>query len=113
MFNINKLNPRKNIKKQYSKWVDYARAKDDMFAHTDTDDSPWNVVPSDDKKAAQLNCISHLLSLIKYEVVPPAEGPIVLPPRQEQGDYVRPPMYKQRIVPQKFKPKDKGGEGGE
>lgn len=94
-----------------SKWVDYARAKDAMFAATSTKESPWWTVPSDDKKAAQLNCISHLLSLIKYEIVPQAE-PLVLPPRQESGGYVRPPMGSLNIVPQKFRPKEEMKEEG-
>ena len=96
-----------------SKWVDYAKAKDAMFAATSTEDSPWWTVPSDDKKAAQLNCLSHLLSLIPYEIVP-QEEPLVLPPRQEADGYVRPPMESQRVVPQKFKPKEmkEGGGGG-
>ncbi|KAI8476176.1 MAG: polyphosphate kinase 2-domain-containing protein [Monoraphidium minutum] len=87
-----------------SKWVEYAKAKDDMFKHTDTKASPWWVVPSDDKKAAHLNCISHLLSLIPYERVP-AE-PIELPPRQPDAGYVRPPQDEQAFVPQAFKPKE-------
>lgn len=62
-----------------SKWV-YAKAKDAMFAATSTPESPWWTVLSDDKKAAQLNCISHLLSLIEYEIVP-QEEPLVLPLR--------------------------------
>jgi polyphosphate kinase len=86
-----------------SRWVEYAKAKDAMFAATDTDDSPWNVVPSDDKKAAQLNCITHLLSLFEVGEVP--YDPIELPPRQEAGTYVRPPVDTNKIVPQVFKPK--------
>ena len=94
-----------------SRWCDYARAKDAMFAATSTAESPWWTVPSDDKKAAQHNCISHLLSLIKYEVVP-QEEPHELPPRQAADGYERPPIDSQHIVPQKFKPKEmKEGEG--
>ena len=51
------------------RWVEYSQAKDEMFAHTDTKQSPWWVVESDDKRAARLNCIRHLLSLVPYEQV--------------------------------------------
>lgn len=86
-----------------SRWVEYAKAKDDMFAHTDTDETPWHVVPSDDKKAAQLNTIAFLLSQFDVQDVP--ADPIELPPRQPVGDYVRPPQDKLRIVPQVYAPK--------
>ena len=46
-----------------AKWVDYSKAKDEMFSYTDTKDSPWYVVEADIKKRARLNCIHHLLSL--------------------------------------------------
>ena len=78
-------------------WADYSRAKDEMFARTDTTWSPWWVVPSDDKKRARLNCISHLLSMIPYEDVSGEE--LELPPRQED-DYTRPPMSEQNFVPE-------------
>ena len=62
------------------RWVDYSRAKDVMFAHTDIKQAPWWVVDADDKRRARLNCITHLLSMIPYEdVIPP---PLELPPRQ-------------------------------
>jgi polyphosphate kinase 2 len=83
-----------------TRWVDYSRAKDEMFRYTDTKLTPWLVVESDDKRRAHLNCISHLLSLIPYEQVP-AE-PITLPPRQAEGNYVRPPMAEQTFVPRRF-----------
>jgi len=51
----------------FNRWYDYSRARDAMFEVTDTDDAPWHVVPSDDKKRARLNCISHLLSTIPYK----------------------------------------------
>ncbi|MGF1589926.1 MAG: polyphosphate kinase 2 [Pleurocapsa sp.] len=82
------------------KWVDYSRAKDDMFAATDVPESPWNVVEADDKKRARLNCISHLLKTIPYEDLPVEK--IVLPPRQEAIDYERPPMETQNFVPTKY-----------
>ncbi|MDJ0682544.1 MAG: polyphosphate kinase 2 [Xenococcaceae cyanobacterium MO_167.B52] len=55
----------------YRRWYDYSQARDDMLLATDNDDSPWYIVPADDKKRARLNCISHFLSLIPYEDVTP------------------------------------------
>jgi polyphosphate kinase len=83
-----------------AKWVEYSKAKDAMFAATDTTLSPWNVVEGDDKKRARLNCISHLLSQIKYKDLTPP--PLKLPKRQKEGDYKRPPMEMQKFVPEKF-----------
>ncbi|MDJ0820387.1 MAG: polyphosphate kinase 2 [Paracoccaceae bacterium] len=80
------------------RWVDYSRAKDVMFNHTDIKQAPWHVVDSDVKKHARLNCISHLLSLVPYQDVP-AE-PIVLEDRPTQRGYVRPPMDDQEFVPE-------------
>jgi hypothetical protein len=77
--------------------VEYSRAKDDMFAHTDIKQAPWFVVKSDNKKLARLNCIKHLLSLIPYEDLTPE--PIQLPKRQPAEGYVRPPMSDQTFVP--------------
>ena len=68
-----------------------------MFRFTDTTQSPWYVVNADDKKRARLNCISHLLSKIPYEDLTPET--MVLPPRQEDSGYVRPPMSDQTFVP--------------
>ncbi len=83
-----------------SKWVEFSKAKDDMFAHCDIEEAPWWVVPSEDQRRARLNCISHLLSLIPYgDLTPP---PIELPPRQSEEGYVRPPMQTQRFVPEKY-----------
>ena len=79
------------------RWVDYSRAKDDMFAHTDIKQAPWYVVDSDIKKHARINCISHLLSLIPYEEV--VREPVVLEDRPPQRGYVRPPMGDQTFVP--------------
>jgi polyphosphate kinase 2 len=79
------------------RWVEYSKAKDDMFAHTDIKQAPWYVVEADVKKRARLNCIKHLLSMIPYKDLTPA--PIKLPPRQEAGGYVRPPMSDQTFVP--------------
>jgi len=83
-----------------SKWVDYSKAKDDMFAYTDTKQSPWFVVEADDKRKARLNCISHLLDQIKYKNVPREK--IVLPPLEKEKSYVRPPMSEQTFVPDKY-----------
>src|SRR2546427_562330 len=63
-----------------TKWVDYSRAKDEMFVHTDIPEVPWYIVDADDKRRARLNCISHLLSKIPYEDKP--EPTITLPTRQ-------------------------------
>ncbi len=83
----------------YSRWYDYSRARDEMFAATDTPTAPWHVAVSDDKERARLNIISHLLSQIPYEEVPREEP--VLPARQEPGDYVD-PQYPYRYVPARF-----------
>ena len=83
-----------------ARWVDYAEAKDRMFAYTDTEESPWYVVEADDKRTARLNLISHLLSLIPYEHVGTGKKP-KLPPRQERK-YVRPPKRTERVVPERY-----------
>ena len=70
-------------------WVDYSRAKDAMFAATDLPGTPWWVVEADDKRRARVNCIAHLLSLLPYDAQP--ETRVVLPPRQPDTGYVRPP----------------------
>lgn len=83
------------------RWVEYSKAKDEMFAHTDIKQAPWYVVESDIKKHARINCISHLLSLVPYEDLTP-DLP-VLEPRPPLGSYVRPPMEEQTFVPEKHK----------
>jgi polyphosphate kinase 2 (PPK2 family) len=83
-----------------ARWLDYSKAKDEMFAHTDFKQAPWWVVRSDDKKRARLNVITHLLSQIPYEDLTPE--PIVLPPRQKDTGYVRPPMSDQTFIPEPF-----------
>jgi len=82
------------------RWTDYSRAKDTMFEYTDTKQAPWVVVPSDDKKRARLNCIQHLLNSFDYQDVLPA--PIELPPLQDAGGYVRPPVEEQTFVPENY-----------
>jgi polyphosphate kinase 2 len=81
-----------------SRWLEYSRAKDDMFAHTDIKQAPWYVVNGDNKKRARLNVISHLLSIIPYEDLSPP--PVTLPPRQDIIGYVRPPISDQTFIPE-------------
>jgi polyphosphate kinase 2 len=81
-------------------WVEYSKAKDNLFAHTDFDKSPWYVVEADDKRRARLNCIAHLLSMIDYKDLTPK--PIRLPPRQKDGKYVRPPLELQNFIPERY-----------
>ena len=81
-------------------WVEYSQAKDRMLAKTDTKQCPWYVVEADDKKAARLNCIAHLLRQIPYQDLTPT--PLDLPPRQHKG-YKRPPKSSQRFVPKVYK----------
>jgi polyphosphate kinase len=83
-----------------AKWVDYSRAKDEMFAHTDIKQAPWYVVDADDKRRARLNCIHHLLSMIPYKDLTPER--IKLPPRQKDDTYVRPPMSDQNFIPKVY-----------
>jgi polyphosphate kinase 2 len=83
-----------------SNWVEYSKAKDIMFAHTDIKQAPWYVVNADDKRRARLNCINHLLSMIPYEDIPPEE--IILPSRQREVGYVRPPIEDQNFIPEVF-----------
>jgi polyphosphate kinase len=80
-----------------ARWVDYSRAKDVMFEHTDTQDSPWHVVDSNDKKRARLNCMTHLLAQVPYKDV--TQKKLVIPKRQKDAGYKRPPLNKQRFVP--------------
>ena len=82
-----------------SHWVDYSKAKDEMFAYTDTKESPWWVVEGDDKRSARLNVMSHLLTVIPYERLPFEN--VVLPPRQQRA-YVRPPKHDQTAVPTRY-----------
>jgi polyphosphate kinase 2 len=82
------------------KWVEYSKAKDIMFAHTDIKQAPWFVVDADNKKRARLNTISHLLSFLPYEDIKPE--PIKLQPRQKKMGYVRPPFEDQNFIPEKY-----------
>ena len=83
-----------------ARWMEYSKAKDIMFAHTDIKQAPWYVVNADNKKRARLNCICHLLSMIPYKDIKPK--PIKIPPRQKRVGYVRPPIEDQNFVPEKF-----------
>jgi polyphosphate kinase 2 len=82
------------------RWVEYSRAKDDMFAHTDIKQVPWYVVNANKKKCARLNVIRHLLSLIPYEDLTPK--PLKLPPL-DRSKYVRPPIQDQTFIPEVYK----------
>jgi polyphosphate kinase 2 len=84
-----------------ARWVDFSKAKDAMFDHTDISDAPWWVVNADDKKRARLNCIQHMLAQIPYKDVLPKD-PLDFPPRQSDVDYKRPPREKQRFVPEGY-----------
>ena len=79
------------------RWVEYSRAKDIMFVHTDTPESPWYVVEADDKQRARLNCFAHLLSKVPYKDV--IQTPLTLPPRQSDEGYVRPSLDTYTYVP--------------
>ncbi len=85
--------------KSYSRWYDYSRARDEMFAATDTAWAPWYVARSDDKKRGRLNIITHLLSRIPYEELPREK--VKLPKRQKAGDY-RDPNYGYKYVEEVF-----------
>lgn len=82
-----------------SKWVEYSKAKDEMFSYTDTKVSPWYVVNADDKRRARLNCIHHLLSMIPYKEI--TYKKIELPPINKEG-YIRPPITEQTFVPEVY-----------
>ena len=82
------------------KWVEYSMAKDKMFSYTDTKQSPWYVVPADDKRRARLNCIDHLLTLIPYRDL--TAKPFKLPALKYDVAYVRPPITDQTFVPDKY-----------
>ncbi len=79
------------------RFVDFSRAKDEMFVHTDTDIAPWHVVEADEKRNARINCIAHLLSKIPYESR--AADLLELPARQPDEGYVRPDRLTMTYVP--------------
>jgi polyphosphate kinase 2 len=82
-----------------SRWIEYSKAKDEMFSYTDTKAAPWYVVNADDKRRARLNTIHHLLSMIPYEEI--AYKKIELPPISMEG-YVRPPISDQTFIPEVY-----------
>ena len=83
----------------HRRWYDYSRARDAMFAATDTPQSPWNVVQTDDKERARLNCISHLLSAVPWKKIP--QEKITLPKRKGPHGY-KDPEWPYRWIPQKY-----------
>ena len=83
----------------HRRWYDYSRARDAMLAATDTQASPWYIVPSDNKKRARLNCIAHILGSIPYEEIP--YTPPKLGARQQPKGYVEPKQV-HRIIPQRW-----------
>jgi polyphosphate kinase 2 len=86
--------------KSMEKFIEYSKAKDEMFAYTDTKLSPWLMVDADDKKRARLNCIHHLLSVIPYKEL--KQEDIVLPERNDNKGYVRPPLDEMTYVPKVY-----------
>jgi polyphosphate kinase 2 len=84
-----------------SRWYDYSRARDKMLEATDTEDAPWHILRSDDKKRARLNCISHILSRIPYKKVPREK--VELPKRSTKGAYDdHATLQGRRFVPDKY-----------
>lgn len=82
------------------RWVEFSKAKDEMFAHTNIPEAPWFTVEANDKERARLNCISHILSKIPYQDITPE--PLELPPRKPASDYVRAPINEQFFVPRVY-----------
>jgi polyphosphate kinase 2 len=87
-----------------ARWIEYSKAKDEMFAYTDIKQAPWYVVNADNKLCARLNCIRHLLGIVSYEDLTPE--PLILPPRQGDVGYIRPPITDQTFVPEVYRPAD-------
>ena len=85
-----------------ARWVEYSKAKDEMFSHTDIKQAPWYVVNAENKMCARLNCIRHLLGMVPFDDLTPE--PITLPPRQAESGYVRPPITDQTFVPELYIP---------
>lgn len=81
-----------------TRWVDYSRAKDIMLERTSIEEAPWYVVNGDVKSHARLNCISHLLSMVKYKRVETTK--LMLPPRPKDESYTRPPFESQNLIPE-------------
>jgi polyphosphate kinase 2 len=85
--------------KSYSRWYDYSRARDEMFAATDTGFAPWHVARTDDKRRGRLNIITHLLNRVPYKELPREK--VKLPKRQKRGGY-REPDYQYKYVEERF-----------
>jgi polyphosphate kinase 2 len=85
--------------KSYSRWYDYSRARDEMFAATDTDFAPWHVARTDDKRRGRLNIISHLLDTIPYKKAPREK--VKLPKRGKAHGY-REPDYPYKLVKERY-----------
>ena len=89
-----------------NRWVDFSKAKDEMFMRTNIPEAPWFTVEADDKRRARLNCLRHVLSKVPWEdMTPPG---IKLPPRPKKGDYARPPINEQFFVPNAYPHTQKG-----
>ncbi|MFZ0457639.1 MAG: polyphosphate kinase 2 [Rhodoplanes sp.] len=87
--------------KSWSRWYDYSRARDMMLEATDTDESPWHILRSDDKRRARLNCISHILTLIPHKKI--ARSKVKLPKRTDRGKYDDEASLRgRRIIPAKY-----------
>ena len=84
-----------------NRWIEYSKAKDEMFFYTNIPEAPWHTVDSEDQRRARLNCIAHLLDSIPYKDVTPK--PLKLPPRKRPaGDYQRPPRSEDLLVPDRY-----------
>jgi len=86
--------------KSRERWVEFSKAKDEMFSWTDIPEAPWFTIEGDDKRSARLNCLTHILDRIDYQDALP--GPLELPPRPPQEDYQRPPKDQHRVVEHDF-----------
>ncbi|WP_336487511.1 polyphosphate kinase 2, partial [Methylobacterium nigriterrae] len=83
----------------YRRWYDYSKARDEMLAATDTDDAPWYIVRSDDKRRARLNCIAQLLNLIPYEKL---KRPAVALPKRSKEHAYDDELRDRRFVPERY-----------
>jgi polyphosphate kinase len=83
----------------HRRWYDYSRARDAMFAATDTQQSPWHCVQTDDKERARLNCLAHLLSVVPWKKIPMEK--VILPKRQKPKGY-KAPDWNYRWIPERY-----------
>ena len=85
----------------FARWYAYSRARDQMLEATDTDEAPWHIVRTDDKRRGRLNCIAHLLSLIPYKEV--SRDKVKLPKRSFKGEYDDKATLKgRRFIPEQY-----------